>query len=31
VTTVGDLVGRVVSRERFVEDWVARCEAASGG
>jgi len=31
VTTVGDLMGRVASRERFVEDWVTGCEAASGG
>lgn len=29
VTTVDDLVGRVVSRETFLEEWVARCRAAA--
>lgn len=29
VTRVADLVGRVVSRETFLEDWVARCQAAA--
>lgn len=28
VTRVADLVGRVVSRETFLEQWVARCEAS---
>lgn len=28
VTAVDDLVGRVVSRETFLEEWVARCRAS---
>lgn len=28
VTRIADLAGRVVSRETFLADWVARCEAS---
>lgn len=28
ITAIGDLVGRVVSRETFEEQWVARCRAS---
>lgn len=29
VTQVADLTGRVVSRDAFLEQWVARCQASS--
>lgn len=31
VRTPGDLVGRVVGHERFLEEWVARCQAVREG